>query len=149
MSKQFPAEYREEYCEQIIETMSTGFSATAFAGKIKVSHSTLRKWAREHPEFDNAMEVGKACRVKALEKDLLEAIDNATVVSRLFMLKACAAHEYPPQLPASRGNGDDSPTRVTVVLSGGPPELNGEFAQLEPTPSFDGTDAKDITPSAH
>ena len=51
------------------------------------------------------MEVGKACRVKALEKDLLEAIDNATVVSRLFMLKACAAHEYPPQLPAGKGNG--------------------------------------------
>jgi DNA-binding transcriptional regulator YiaG len=54
MTKPFPAEYKPEYCEQIVETMSIGFSATAFAGKIHVSHSTLRKWAREHPDFENA-----------------------------------------------------------------------------------------------
>lgn len=125
MLKPFPAEYKDEYCEQIVETMSIGFSATAFAGKIKVSHSTLRKWAREHPEFDNAMEVGKACRVKALEKDLLEAIDNATVVSRLFMLKACAAHEYPQVLD---NKGFDKSTPVRVIVSGGPP---GDFPQAD------------------
>jgi hypothetical protein len=64
-------------------------------------------------------------------------------------LKACAAHEYPPQLPASKGNGEDGPAQVTVVLSGGPPELNGEFAQHPPELPFSEDAAKDVTPNTH
>ena len=122
-----PVPYDPDYCLQVIQYMGKGYSRTAFAGSIRVSVKTLNQWEREYSEFAEAVLIAKAARVKVLEKDLLEAIDNATVVSRLFMLKAAAPAEY-PQLPTSKDNGADGST-VHVIVYGGPP---GTFEQNTP-----------------
>jgi hypothetical protein len=46
-----PTDYKEEYCEQLIQHMARGFSFESFAGKVGVSKQTIYTWAETHPEF--------------------------------------------------------------------------------------------------
>ena len=55
-----PSKYKPEYCEQIVEYMAQGASATAFAGSIGVSRDTITEWAKAHPEFFVALQEGKS-----------------------------------------------------------------------------------------
>lgn len=55
-----PTKYDPKFCEDVIEYMSLGFSATAAAGYIGVSRATLYKWADEHEEFMDALKTGQA-----------------------------------------------------------------------------------------
>lgn len=53
-----PSEYKEEYCERLIQFMAEGFSFEAFAGEIGCSKVTLYAWAEAYPEFLNAKDEG-------------------------------------------------------------------------------------------
>jgi transposase-like protein len=54
-----PPKYEPEYCEELIKTMSEGFSIEGFAGKIGVSKQTIYNWATTYPEFAEAKAVGE------------------------------------------------------------------------------------------
>ena len=49
-----PTKYKPEYCEQLVEHMSKGFSYTTFGAVIDVSLECLYEWERVHPEFSEA-----------------------------------------------------------------------------------------------
>jgi len=53
-----PTKYKKEYCEQLIEWMAEGRSLLAFAGKLRVSRTTLQNWVDTYPEFKEAKEIG-------------------------------------------------------------------------------------------
>jgi len=55
-----PTDYRPEYCEQVIAHMSEGASLTSFAASINCSRSTVGLWMDVHPEFSDAVKIGKA-----------------------------------------------------------------------------------------
>ena len=55
-----PTKYDPAFCNEAIDFMESGYSATALAGHLKVARSTLYKWAEEHPEFSDALNVGQA-----------------------------------------------------------------------------------------
>jgi hypothetical protein len=49
-----PTNYKPEYCQAIVEFMSQGFSATAFAASIGQSKSVIQTWANAHIDFMEA-----------------------------------------------------------------------------------------------
>lgn len=52
------SDYKIEYCDQLVEHMSRGYSLESFAGKIGIHRSILYDWRDAHPEFKEAMLVG-------------------------------------------------------------------------------------------
>lgn len=62
-----PALYDPSYCAMVIEYMARNHSLTAFAGKIRVSPRTVFNWLRLHPDFKEAVEVGRAARTGTIE----------------------------------------------------------------------------------
>jgi len=89
-----PTKYRPAYCNEVIETMATGLSLTAFAGEIGVARSTINEWIDNHPEFSEATRVGKAKRTLALERGMLSAENGPAVTARMFALKNADPEEW-------------------------------------------------------
>ena len=63
-----PSRYEERFCDEMEAFMAQGYSATAFAGHIGVSRSTIDNWAKEYPEFLEALNRAKAKRLLEWEK---------------------------------------------------------------------------------
>lgn len=63
-----PTQYREEYCEMLIEHMSKGLSYESFAGLIGVGRSTIYDWEKSQPAFSDAKSVGHAKMTLNLEE---------------------------------------------------------------------------------
>ena len=55
-----PTDYRPEYCQQLVEHMSQGYSFDTFAPKAKVSLKSLYNWTERYPEFLQAKKDAKA-----------------------------------------------------------------------------------------
>lgn len=55
-----PSKYQDAYCNEVISHMAEGASLTSFAGEIGVARSTINEWIAQHPEFSEAVNVGKA-----------------------------------------------------------------------------------------
>lgn len=89
-----PTKYREAYCNEVIETMATGLSLTAFAGDIGVSRDTVNEWQHVYPEFSDAVKVGKAKRTLALERGMFAADNGPQVTARIFALKNADPDEW-------------------------------------------------------
>jgi hypothetical protein len=59
-----PSEFKQEYCDQLINHMASGLSFEAFAGFLSVSKQTLYNWADANPEFLDAKRIGtEKCRL--------------------------------------------------------------------------------------
>jgi hypothetical protein len=86
-----PSAFKPEYCDRVVDYMAQGFSATAFAGSIKICRDTLHQWQKEHPEFSDAIKKGAAARVAFLEGKLLQ---GGHVVPFIFALKNACPEEW-------------------------------------------------------
>lgn len=91
------SKYSEAYPGLLIEKMSDGFSITATAGEFGVPRKRLYEWAEQHPEFAEAMEIGRAKRVLKLEGTLLD-IGNGKIEAppapAIFALKNADPDEW-------------------------------------------------------
>jgi hypothetical protein len=72
-----PTKYEKRFCDMLVEDMAAGFSVTAFAGSIGVSRSTINEWA-EHPEFSEALNAGKAKRLRFWEQTAINVAAKGT-----------------------------------------------------------------------
>jgi len=72
-----PTKYREEYCEGIVEYMTTGQSLIQYAASIGVSKHSIYEWAKDHPKFSDALTKAqgaceayweRVCQSKTLKK---------------------------------------------------------------------------------
>lgn len=89
-----PSKYEPGMGARLQAKMAEGYSLTAAAASIGVHRDTANAWAKQHPEFAEAMKLGKAGRLLKLEGDLLTAKDGPTVTSRIFALKCADASEW-------------------------------------------------------
>lgn len=89
-----PSKYKPVYCNEVIETMATGLSLTAFAGVIGVSRDTVNAWQHEYPEFSDAVKTAKAKRTMTLERQMLAMENGPAVTARIFALKNAAPEEW-------------------------------------------------------
>jgi hypothetical protein len=49
-----PSEYKQEYCEQVIEYGKQGKSVAWMAAELGVHKDTLYEWEKVHPEFSDS-----------------------------------------------------------------------------------------------
>ena len=52
--------YKPEYCQKLIDHMSSGKSFVSFAGTINVGKRTIYEWVERYPEFAQAKQVAKS-----------------------------------------------------------------------------------------
>ena len=65
-----PTEYREEYCNKLIEHMKKGYSFESFGAEVPgyVHCATLYRWAEAHDEFREAKKIGTILSLKYWER---------------------------------------------------------------------------------
>lgn len=54
-----PSEYKQEFCEQVIEYGKQGKSLAWIAAELDVSRECIYEWMRVHPEFSDAMSAAR------------------------------------------------------------------------------------------
>lgn len=89
-----PTEYRDEYCQMVIEAMAQGLSLTAFAGMIRVSREAVYSWISRHSEFADAVARARSARTLALEQKLLRSRKGAETTAAIFALKNAQPDEW-------------------------------------------------------
>lgn len=59
-----PTKYKPEYCDQLVDHMTDGYSFESFAGKCEVNIDTLYHWCTIHPSFSEAKKIAvEKCRL--------------------------------------------------------------------------------------
>jgi len=89
-----PSEFRQEYCQLVIDKMAEGISLTAFAGFIRVSADTIYQWIKSHPDFSDAVSRGNPSRVLWWELKLMRSRKGAETSAAMFALKNAAPNEW-------------------------------------------------------
>ena len=110
-----PTKYDPAFCDDIVALMATGLSKTAWAGHIGVCHDTVIEWAKQHPEFSDAVKRGQAARTLKLEQDLLAGTEGPKVTSRIFALKNAAPGEWRDKVETEH-SGNVTVNRVERVI---------------------------------
>ena len=91
-----PTEYRDEFCDAVVDHMREGKSLTAFAAEIGHARSSINEWMAAHPDFSEAVARGKAlCAAWWEERARDSAKDgkgNATLI--VFGLKNMGADDW-------------------------------------------------------
>lgn len=82
-----PTDYREEYCERVVELGKQGASVVEMAVDIGVARATLEaNWPANHPEFLEAFTYAKECSQvwweKAGRDGMVDNKINASIWSR-------------------------------------------------------------------
>jgi hypothetical protein len=95
-----PILFKSQYNKRVVAFMTRGYSLTAFAGHIGVGRDTVDKWAKAHPEFNQAIKRGQAARVFYWEKRLITA-DKVRVTPTLFALKNACPEEWQQPIEGS------------------------------------------------
>lgn len=116
-----PSLYDPQYCDQVIDFMSSGYSIAGFAGHIKVARQTVYQWAEDHPEFSDALNQARAASALWWERNALknavEGEGNATML--IFGLKNRVADEWRDKRELDHQSSDGSmrpqPTRIELV----------------------------------
>ena len=93
-----PSKYRRLFCDQVEAKMGEGYSLTAFAGMIGVSHTTVRRWIDSRPAFAEAVARGRARRLAFWEAAALEVAakggGTGSVTMIVFGLKNMGPEEW-------------------------------------------------------
>lgn len=106
-----PSKFQEAYCNEVIATMGTGLSLTAFAGEIGVARSTINVWMAEYPQFSEAVKIGTAKRVAYLERRLLDGEIGPRVTSHIFALKNADPEEWKDKREVEHSGGIETTTK--------------------------------------
>ena len=111
-----PTLYRTEYCEQIIEAMKTGLSASGFAGQIGVSRRAISQWAEVNPVFMHALACAKAACALHWERLALRAGENAreggNVAIIIFALRNLAPADWAEKATVALTGDGSGPIRI-------------------------------------
>lgn len=54
-----PSLYKPEYADQVINYLELGKTMAEAAKMLRISRDTMYEWARQHPEFNEAMKTGR------------------------------------------------------------------------------------------
>lgn len=115
-----PTKYEKRFCQMLVDDMGAGYSVTAFAGSIGVSRSTINEWAEQHPEFSEALSMGKAKRLRFWEQTAISVAAKGTggpgaasVIT--FGLKNMGGDEWSDTTKTEVTGRDGAPLGPTLV----------------------------------
>ena len=107
-----PTDYREEFCEMLIQHMAEGHSFESFGAVVKCGKTTLYLWRDAHPEFMNSLEQGRAAHLKFMEKKamdyMVEMPGEGKINSALFKMFMVNIHGW-------RNESKDDAQKDTVI----------------------------------
>ena len=63
-----PTDFKQEFCEMLVDHMNEGLSYESFAGLVGVCRATIYNWEKIHPEFLDAKKRGHAKMTLTLER---------------------------------------------------------------------------------
>lgn len=96
--------FKPEYCLEVIQYMSQGYSLMTWAGEIGVSYKTVFSWCDKYPKFADAVAIGRSKRLKEIEKSLNDkSIGGVQAKIKLFFLQKVGAPEYGELAVANNG----------------------------------------------
>lgn len=125
-----PTKYNTKLIEEVIKYVGElGKSVTQFARHIRVSKSTVYKWAEEHPEFSDALTLAQEWSQAHWEDKLEDMMYSREVNAPLVKLYFANRFKWSDK-PADEG--DDAPA----------PSLNISFEVREPVDTVTVTNAK-------
>ena len=78
--------YREEFCEEIIDLMSQGYTFAACAGFLGVSYETLLNWRDRHPALARVWARGKVARAYRWESCALDVVRTGGTGGQVTMI---------------------------------------------------------------
>ena len=119
MAKGRPSQYREAYCDEIINIMAGGLSLTAAMADLGFHRDTAYDWQQKYPAFSDAVKVGHAKRQAFLERRLLSATEGPVVTSSIFGLKNCSGGDFRERHDIEHTGKDGGPieTKATIDVS--------------------------------
>jgi hypothetical protein len=88
-----PVEYRPEFCGLVINVLTKGYGNDALPGYLGVSKSRIQKWASEHEDFADAMEIGSSLRAMETYRQLEDMRSTNRGNAYLMAMKANAFTE--------------------------------------------------------
>ena len=86
-----PTLFKSEYCAQVVDFCSQGYSLTAFAGHLRVCRDSITEWQNRYPEFASSVKKAKAARLTCLETGLFS---GKNTVAYIFALKNADPEEW-------------------------------------------------------
>lgn len=88
-----PPLYKPEYCQLLIEHMSSGLSFESFAGVVRACRATIYGWCDTYPDFLDAKKQGFALMHLHDEKLYIDGMrgknKNVNTTLMLFKMKNC------------------------------------------------------------
>lgn len=118
-----PSKYQVAYGNLLIEHLAEGASIASFAAEIGVARSTINQWAEDHPEFSEALKVGKAkCAAwweVRLRNIAIAGGGPGAATAVIFGLKNMAADDWREKQDIAVTNPDGSlkPQVVRIVAA--------------------------------
>ena len=107
-----------KYCKELIEHMAAGCSFASFGGKALVKYSTLKRWEKMYPEFQEASEIGQLVCMYTWEKIIIGQANGSVKglpATTIFALKNYFPDKFKENLSLS-GAGN-----TIVVFDSGVP----------------------------
>ena len=120
-----PSKFKQTYCDMLIEHLAEGASISSFAAEIGVARSTINQWAEDHPEFSEALKVGKAkCAAwweTQLRKIAVAGGGPGSATAVIFGLKNMAADDWRDKQEHEHTSPDGSmtprPTTIQIIAA--------------------------------
>ena len=124
-----PAEYRQEFCERIIELGKAGSTATQMACELDIAKSTLYEWAKSFPEFSVAFSRARQEAQAFWETTGMVGLQAQGFNSSLyaFMMRGMFKEDWADRKEVSGPNG--GPIEVKSVRDLTDEELKAELAK--------------------
>ncbi len=97
--------------------MAQGYSLMAAMGMIGFSRQRAYEWAKDYPEFRDAMEIGQAKRSAFLEKRGIDAESGPSVTFAIAALKNCNREAFRDEVSVEHSGPDGKPVKVEWVVT--------------------------------
>lgn len=86
-----PSDYRQEYCDTVLDCGAQGYSLTEMAFTVCRSYQTFLNWQKEHPEFQEAVKQAQRISQAWWERKGREAtfgeVEGFHATSYIFQMK--------------------------------------------------------------
>lgn len=124
-----PTDFDPAIGEQIIKDMEAGLSLAAAAAGCRIHRQRVYEWAERHPDFADAINLGRSLRQRFLEQRLLSSDNGPQVTSTIFALKNACPDDWREKTTLEHSGPDGGPVRmVTSQMS--PEEALEAYAGL-------------------
>ena len=140
------SKWNPSFCKQLIEHMAAGCSYATFGAVIGVRYSTMKRWEKSYPEWEEAVELGQLVLMYTWEKIIIGQANGSIKglpATTIFALKNYFPEKF-KENTALQGNGNT----IVVFDSGVPTAISekGNQPVIEAVSNNVNADVIEVTP---